>query len=196
MYLDSPITQTGVYQITKTAEWLIENFDLTGWKGVVSPYLRTLQTALILQKIIPDVEFEVDINAGEYHTAGLPTEEGYGVANGELRINSRAIEFPSFKSWHDWYSFRTENFSEFMDRMYHLCERFADDKYVVVTHAAPAHILSEIGMGRSREVITKTIHAFRDVKNSSLTHVDGRNKLCYSKIVYDIEYSPMKVNYG
>ena len=46
--LDSSLTTEGILQVKKTAEYL-KKIDLSEFEGITSPYLRTLQTAKIIQ---------------------------------------------------------------------------------------------------------------------------------------------------
>lgn len=195
MYLDSPITLTGVYQITETAKWLAKEFDFTGWKGIVSPYLRTLQTAAFLQKEIPTLKFEVDSCAGEYYVNGFPEDDFAGMNNGVITIPNRVHEFSQFDGWSTLTyqsMYGKEEFSCLLERLYHLNKKLVNGKYLVVTHACPAHVLSDICMGRPVEWIKSFSYNFRDVKNSSITYVKDDNKVWFSKIVYDIEHNPLK----
>lgn len=118
-HLDGEISPLGRLQANRTAEYLSQ-FDLSEFKGYVSPYQRCLQTA----DIIGDktgITFEVVVEVREK------------ACQSEC-VPSRKMDYPQF----DWpnspnWNFKPEQQLEFRDRLQAALQEIAS-KVVVVSH--------------------------------------------------------------
>lgn len=203
--LDSNITDTGMSNICRTAIWLYENFKFEDYKGLVSPYYRTLQTASALSEVL-EIEFCVDDRLGEYRFHNPET----------VNIPNRSLLFQNIIWTNDWLDkdekkFNAESIDSFIDRSLELLldlKKSGHDKYMLVTHGAPSVMLSKLAIGNTREEIkkecekTKQILASRKVKdfleemekqsnafisgmkNCGMTWIVNEDPIWFSKVVY------------
>lgn len=183
--LDSSITDLGVSQAEATGEYL-KSLDLTGFEGVVSPFLRTLQTATILQKHT-GLDFRVCGGARELlwhlHPLGM---NGATVAN-RAKIYSD-FHWPNEHWSKEKVKYKPENFPSFMQRIKLFLGTLltGDEKFVVVSHASPIQAmhdfstqedLHEVKDYDSHSSYKTIIEDWAAVENCSITHiVDGECK--------------------
>lgn len=168
--LDSSLTQDGHNQTKMVAEFLKDILDVSEWECLVSPYLRTLQTAKILKESL-NLDFMVDERPREV----MVKYEG-------VKIPNRADQFPEF-CWEgipkQGYFFGNETEDEFCDRMLVLKATLPPDgKFLIVSHGSPVEVLGRIEAGEKNELPPTW------VDNSSLTLIVEGKKLWYNRVVY------------
>ena len=168
--LDSSLTTKGILQVKKTAEYL-KNFDLSEFEGITSPYLRTLQTAKIIQGET-DIPFRVDNG---------PTELTiYYYDIDFLDVPKRDFEFDWPSDWDGRFAAK-ENLEDFLCRVESFLSSLDNDKkYLIVSHGSPVHTMSNLMQG------IKDVPEWSDsIANSSITWLENNNLKFFSKVVYD-----------
>lgn len=141
-HLDSAITKLGRKQAIEAAAFLKRKFDdIKEWNGIVSPFLRTLQTANIISEHT-DLSFTADWGASEYG--------GDYQCHTEIEIPARKEKFPEFfkginaNSW----QMTRELENVFFDRILKFIQQLKkDEKYVIVSHAMPIYTMIYILKG-------------------------------------------------
>jgi len=202
--LDSTLTDAGMTQVCRTATWLYENFKFEDYKGLVSPYNRTLQTASVLSEIL-ETEFHVDDRLGEYrfHNPEI------------IDIPNRSLLFQNIGWPNDWLDddsrkFNPESIDVWIDRSLELLldlKKSGHDKYVLVTHGAPSVMFSKLAIGNTREEIKKECEKASKIlesnnedfseevakhssafisgmKNCGMTWIVDEEPIWFSKVVY------------
>lgn len=141
-HLDSEITKLGSKQAIDVASFLKRKFDdINEWNGIVSPFLRTLQTAKAINDLT-DLNFTVDWGVSEYGG-------GYSCRT-EIEIPARKERFPEFFKGIDTNSWQmtTEPENIFFDRILKFIQQLKKDKkYVIVSHAMPIYTMIYILKG-------------------------------------------------
>jgi broad specificity phosphatase PhoE len=203
--LDSTITDEGMSQACRTAAWLYENFKFEGYKGLVSPYHRTLQTASVLSEVL-ETEFCIDDRLAEYRFQNPDV----------VNIPNRSLLFQNIGWPNDWLDekerpFAPEAIDLFIDRSLELLldlKKSGHDKYILVTHGAPSVMLSKLAIGNTREEIKQECerankilesHEVKDfleevakqssafisgMKNCGMTWIVEEEPMWFSKVVY------------
>jgi len=203
--LDSTLTDSGMKQACRTATWLYENFKFEGYKGLVSPYYRTLQTASVISEVI-ESDFCVDDRLVEYR---FRNPNIINIPNRSLLFQN--IDWP--KSWFDKKErrFDVESVDTFIDRSLEILlelKNSGHDKYILVTHGTPAVMISKLAVGNTREDIKAECdranklldsHKVKDfleevaknsspfisgMKNCGMTWVVDEEPIWFSKVVY------------
>jgi broad specificity phosphatase PhoE len=180
--MDSKMTTRGFEQVSATGEWLENNFDLEGYQGIVSPYLRALQTAEAIRKAT-GLMFVVDDRVREHDMRAERVTE----------IPNRKEDFSGFHWYGRWpRTYIHEDIEEFFDRMKNFQSCLEDDeKYLIVTHGSPSRTLHTLLSGknldevRERYLNQEEIDSSTSLKNSSLTYVADGKDVWFSKTVYD-----------
>jgi broad specificity phosphatase PhoE len=168
--LDSELTEDGAAQALVTAKYLRDRYDhLNGWKGRVSPFKRTLQTAQIVNEVC-GIEFEVDYGAVEIM-----------VKYDRVPLKCRMDEYPHFywpKFMQKDIVYCRESMEWFWQRMKEYMESFGDGKWLVVSHGTPVQRMHDYLVGDDREA------SFDLIKNCSITHVVDGKTICFNEVVY------------
>ena len=200
--LDSSLTKIGQNQIAQTANWFRDNFDLDGYVGLTSPYLRTLQTSEAIHLANPQVSFTVHDGSREYH---IDKEEA-DLAEGRMKIVNRKELFPNFhwpqEHWQEeaclyW----NETLDEFVARVGVFVKSLrSSDKYIIVGHAASCRVLHDtitkkdmtylfkrykpVGVNRPTSM---NYESYKDdgIQNASLTWIVDGECRWFSKVVYE-----------
>lgn len=184
--LDSDLSELGIQTVTKTANYLKDNFNFSEYNCLTSPYLRTLRTSQIIANIC-NVDFEVDSSVREHHV-------GAGGPSHYMEIPIRR-EF-KFK-WDADFEFETTDNTLFFENrdlselVYDL-ELFLDavgSKTIIVSHAVPIKIMSDLLIGTNPEQLINDYSKDQSlmlgkIKNSSLTLIENGKIEYFSKIVF------------
>lgn len=168
--LDSSIMPWSYEQTVKAADFLKSNIDCSEWEGLVSPYLRTLQTAQILHDIL-GIDFIVDDRPREIM-----------MKYEKVKIPNRKDEFKDF----DWesvpslgYQFFNEDLGDFLCRMQDFSSTIPEDgKFLIVSHGSPIEVMKKL------ETLDECVLPPYWVDNSSLTLIENNICVWYNKIVY------------
>lgn len=169
---NSEMTQKGIDQATRAAMTLRDDIKNPGdFVGIVSPYTRCLQTALIISKYT-GIKFKVD------HRPGESPEE---IHRNGAQIFSGPHAFPDF----DWSKFGDrywpvvdytgESETTYKERIVDFLKALKDDQnYVVVSHMTPTvHMLRELCFEGKREDLT--------IGNCSISLVEDRKPVYIGK---------------
>lgn len=191
--LNSELTADGFVQILTLADWLLHEFDLTGYKGLTSPYIRTLQTSLCINQVC-GLDFTIEPAVREYHSDKSHPQ----ISNGAMFVSSEQIEFPEF-TWPEetnlscGQSFPNETLEEFTERIKAFYGGLEDGKYLIVSHGAPCRVLRDVALGNSLQYLIDRYHIKskkekkdkpQSIPNASASWiVDGESKFM-SKVVY------------
>lgn len=162
-YLDSGLTEKGSKQATGVAEYLKTSGDAAGFVGLVSPYLRTLQTAWRIHAMT-GVQFKVFPLVAEYAAewSRVPYD----------------ITVPVHQPWYtmfDWslyqeaQRFTKESFNKFLDRMRKVLEHDLPDKTLIVSHGAVVYTLIDLLTGGG--VLSD---GYGQVTNASVSLIRGK----------------------
>lgn len=194
-HLDSQITEKGIEQAHTTGKHLKENYDFSKFKGFVSPFLRTLQTAKIINEYLK-IDFEV---------CGGPREmllHDHELGKKGVSVGNRSKEFGFYwpnEIWDrkDGVFYKPETFQSFMDRIKLFMGKLLveEEKFLIISHASPVQAmyefcldeaLHEVDDFETHEVAPKILNNWDSIHNCSLTHViDGEVKN-YAKVFYEI----------
>jgi len=192
--LDSCLTDEGVDQAKKTGFWLKENFDLSGYIGFTSPYLRALQTSREISSET-GLKFSINHEAREYHIEKSALES----QGGGMSISNRLSEFYDFNWDNSSFSEKFEFYEiETLDAFIHRIHEFLqtldqNGKYVIVSHGAPIRVIYEISINSDLTYLKKRYSECSDpeewskvesIKNSSLTWITNNERKWFSKVVY------------
>ncbi len=173
--LDSPLTDKGRWQAEQLGKFLKENFKAMtrdgAYTGLVSPYLRCLETAHIIG-METGLRFTVDPGPIEIRVFYDWTDVAY-----------RMEEYGHF-SWElvkGPLRLHKETMKEFMERMRKYVRSFNEGRYVVVSHGTPCDMMIEMACGLDHEP-----DSFDLIKNCSLSWVvDGvKDPEWYNRVVY------------
>lgn len=193
--LDTELTDLGKEQIESTASFLKDNFDLSQFQAISSPYLRTLQTSDIIHKTT-NLKFKVSGGVREYHIDKTNPE----LQDGGLRLPNRAKEFSHCnwvsEEWGDLGNFYSnETLEDFITRMELFYKSLRQGKYLIVSHGAPIKILYEIGIGNNKKDLVDRYSkepnemsmrlsedTYKIIHNSSITWVSEGECKWYSKV--------------
>lgn len=169
--LDSPIIPSAYRQTAIMADYLKTNLsDLEEWECLVSPYLRTLQTAEILHDIL-GLNFIVDDRPREIM-----------MKYEKVKIPNRRDKFKLF----DWesvpsqgYQFFNEELGDFLCRMQDFHSTIpVDGKFIVISHGSPIEVMKKL------ETLDECVLPPYWVSNSSLTLIENNISVWYNKVVY------------
>ena len=196
--LDSSLTKKGNEQVQATACWLTDNFDLSEYQGISSPYLRTLQTSYILSKKT-NVKFEVNELVREYH---VKKDEPEILENKGMPIKFRENLFSEF-DWSNWNGedgkfgvpedlkiYANETMGEFLKRIKSCLEELnKESKYLIVGHGASCRALHEIATNKNLKHIKQryavVVEKYKDsIENSSLIWIKDEKCKWFSKVVW------------
>lgn len=189
--LDSDLSDFGKQTSLLTAKWLSQNFDFTNYTMLVSPYLRTLKTARDIVNECVNLVVEVETFCREHHV-------GEGGPKEFIEIPFRTKEFPNFDWSETACEFGTENAFRFPNRdlqqFIYDTELFidalqtSDRNYVVVSHAVPIKVMSDIATGMNVEEMIQDYadcnKMCKHIKNNSLTWIKDGKAVWLSKVVY------------
>jgi len=169
-HLDSPLTEDGHHQANVTGQFL-QSMNWSGFSGFVSPFLRTLQTATILQKFIK-VDFEICHEIRE-----LLMED-------HVSVSDRSKEFDHFK-WlkNEEALFLSEKFETFFLRMQNYLKKRNEEKVVIVTHAALVQTIHDISTNNMSSY--ESIVEGDSVHNCSITRIINGKCQEFAKVVYE-----------
>jgi broad specificity phosphatase PhoE len=174
--LDSSLTTKGILQVKKTAEYL-KKIDLSGFEGITSPYLRTLQTAKIIQGET-DIPFRVDNGPAELTIYYNSSESRERIDF--LDVPKRDFEFDWPSVWDGRFA-AEENLEDFLCRVESFLSGLdKDGKYLIVSHGSPVHTMSNLMQG-----IREVPEWSDSIANSSITWLENDNLKYLSKVVYD-----------
>lgn len=169
--LDSCLTEKGEEQARETAKYLARHSDLNEFIGIVSPYLRTLQTASIFKEYI-DIDFEVDFG---------PVEVMITYENGST-IKDRREDFKNLiwpKDNFGTFHFHQENPNLYIGRMKAFYKSLLKNKkYMVISHGSPVKTLTDMNSNKN------AVWSHEYPRNCSLNWTDGKSVISYDKIVY------------
>lgn len=172
---NSEITPKGMDQATRAAMMLRDEIrNPEEFTGLVSPYIRCLQTALVIHKYT-GIKFKVD------HRVGETPEEVHRTQSAAIYTNSN--HFPDF----DWSRYATAQFLTTVDytgeteevyrrRLDDFLKVLKDDAhYVIVSHMTPTvHMIREICFEGKRENIT--------IGNCSISLIEDRKPVYIGNI--------------
>lgn len=180
--LDSPLSATGCDQIKQTSKWLAENFPLRGFIGLVSPYLRCLQTACGISSAC-NVIFKAHAGVREWHG----DKSHIQLQEGGMYLPKREKEFSDKIRWprphwnSDTVFFANEEIPELIERIKLFTESLdLNKRYIVVGHGASCQVLSDVLTG----VESPKDHFWSCPQNASLTWIKDGELKWYSKVVY------------
>jgi broad specificity phosphatase PhoE len=172
VHLDSSLTQLGMRQVAETAKHLAKHYDLDGFIGRTSPYLRCLETSRIIAEET-GLKFVVEEAAREVM-----------VTYAECDVPGRQALFPEF-TWptcRGWSFFR-ETEKEFNTRIEAYFNSLKNiPKVLVVSHGTPTTTLAYLAAGKYEGVIPIKKGEF--VANSSVSYVRDGELVCFSKVCY------------
>jgi len=155
--LDTELTDVGWEQASSMAAGLSRHVDLSGFLGICSPYIRTVQTSTKLADL--KIPFVVHGGPREYYVTSYSHKDLDGT--GGVFISRRDIPgviYPK-DQWHrDGRFFPRESTETFVERIklfwYDLVGR-DQDKFIVVSHGAPCRMLTEFATGISEDDAVK-----------------------------------------
>lgn len=189
--LNSELSSDGFVQVLTLGDWLQHEFDLTDYKGLVSPFLRTLQTAFCLNQIT-GLQFTVEPAVREYHVdkSHPQLEDGAMFVSCE-QVGYPEFEWPEEKAFSTGWSFKNESLEEFVDRIRNFYEGLEDGKYLIVSHGAPCRVLHDVAAGLDLSYLeerydVKNVNEPKkeSIPNASMTWIiDGKVEYA-SKVVY------------
>ena len=207
--LDSCLTDEGVDQAKKTGFWLKENFDLSGYIGFTSPYLRALQTSREISSET-GLKFSINHEVREYHIEKSALKS----QGGGMPIPNRSSEFYDFNWDNSSFSEKFEFYeTETLDVFIHRINEFLqildqNGKYVIVSHGAPTRVIYEVATNSDLDYLKKRYSGMNDplgwpscnktnsennryalsevesIKNSSVTWITNNESKWFSKVVY------------
>lgn len=203
--LDSSVSKhPGCTQIQRLGRWLQQNFDLSDFKGLTSPYLRTLQTSCGISKHT-GLEFKVHGGLREYHIEKNHDdlrEGGHSLPKREDEFKDCKIVWPK-SYWPDDSNFYA---NETLDEFFERCQLFLDSlnqhgKYVFVSHGSPCRTLHHILCGHDLECVRSRYsgeegHFTCSIKNASLTWIKDGEEVWFSRDVYNEDISGVDENGG
>ena len=191
--LNSELTSDGFVQILTLADWLLNEFDLTNYSGLTSPYIRTLQTSLCLNQVC-GLDFSIEPAVREYHSDKTHPQ----ISDGSMFISSEQVKYPEF-TWPEednlstGRSYPNEELEELVDRVKSFHDSLLEDdgKYVVVSHGAPCRVLCDVALGNDLNYLFDRydIKHVKEKKSNSIPNasaswiVDGEAQFM-SKVVY------------
>ena len=141
-HLDSNLTLRGAHQAKAAAEYLEESKDAEGFQGFVSPFQRTLDTALLVH-LKTGVPFKVWPTISEYGAT-------WSTVPYKIHVPNREDSFPMF-DWSDYKkkgeTFTAETFHQFLDRMQKIIKTHLPEKTLIVSHGAIVYTLIDLLTG-------------------------------------------------
>lgn len=172
-HYDSDVTAKGKRQAHEVALYLQGRID--GFVGIVSPFLRCLQTMLPVYRM-SNIKVKVNRTAGE------------SPAKGAIRIYSRnrsgdfakeyewGLEHKTIDNNHgqSYFDFTGETEAQYQDRLDRLIS-YLPKKVVIVTHRTPIHTIVKKICG---------VDLPDDAANASLTYIRGNELVEYNKVVW------------
>lgn len=168
-HYDSDVTAKGKRQAHEVALYLQGRID--GFVGIVSPFLRCLQTMLPVYRMSV-IKVKVNRSAGESPQAG--TIHVYS------RISDFAYEWGlAHKTIDDnhgrsYFDFTGETQDQYQDRLDRLIA-YLPKKAIIVTHRTPIHTIVKKICG---------VDLPDDAANASLTYIRGNELVEYNKVVW------------
>jgi broad specificity phosphatase PhoE len=200
--LDSNLSKKGCLQAKCVAYWLRNNFDLSNYEGITSPYLRTIQTACNISKAT-GLRFTVNGGTREHHINKAERD----LAAGGMEIPVRKEQFedcdlvwpsPFFDGKAVFY--KNEELEEFFRRIQLFTDTLDQHKnYLIVGHGASCRTLHEVLCSKDLDGLRRRYDGRKlkpgdfscSIKNASLSWVvDGKSKW-FSRIVHDEEIPGM-----
>lgn len=189
--MDSALTKKGCGQVHGMGKWLKDNFDLTDYIGLTSPYHRTLQTACAVSKHT-GLKFSVHGGSREYHIekAAL-TESGITIPNRKKGFPK--IVWPSPEWNADSVFYENEELEQFFERTELFIKSLRPSgKYVIIGHGASCRTLHEILCGKELDELRHRyagpipVGTFScSISNASLSWVVDGESRWFSKVVHD-----------
>jgi broad specificity phosphatase PhoE len=140
--LDSNLTLRGAHQAKAAADYLEKSKDAEGFQGYVSPFQRTLDTALLIH-LKTGIPFKVFPLISEYGAT-------WSTIPYKIHVPYRENSFPMF----DWSlykkkgeTFTAETFQQFLDRMQKVLKSHLPEKTLIVSHGAVVYTLIDLLTG-------------------------------------------------
>ena len=205
--LDSSITEAGQLQAYATGIWLKsgdEKYhptrDVSEWKGICSPYQRTMQTASILSEV-SGLNFQVCPGPREYFVQSFKHKD---LADGHF-VLPRRPEFPKITYPAEWNTekrrFPVESLRNFLERISLFLASLKarpHEKFIVVSHGAPCRAMKDLAIGYTIDELVVQYEKYEDelacrvpdethVSNCSVTYVKDGQLVFNPKVYYDRE---------
>jgi len=166
--LDSDLTNRGIKQAEGVAWYLKDSQDADGFKGYVSPFRRTLETARAIRQAT-GINFKVFPLISEYGAT-------WSKVPYQVFVPNRSQEYPEY----DWslyeqgQLFTAETFHQFVDRMHKVLKSELSEKTLLVSHGAVVYTVVDLLVGGN--VIEE---GYQQVTNASVSKIVG-NKALYT----------------
>jgi len=177
--LDSSLTQRGRQQCFTCGNFLRRKFDdMSDWKGLVSPFLRTIQTADIINRYT-DCNFEIEWQAREFSHIS----SGYS-GDTVLKIPCHKKQFPDFYPDHipDDHVFtqKMETNEDLLNRASEFITELQedDDKYIIISHGQMIYTMIYIMNGTYKVPIWD-----KKILNTSVTYFKEDNMVYFARFV-------------
>jgi broad specificity phosphatase PhoE len=169
--LDASLTPQGEEQALRLSQYL-SKLNLQGYVGLVSPFLRTLQTASIIKEKT-NLNFKVLPLLAEYGQIAQWMKDS-GKESYLIRVPNRSDQFVGF----DWSGFTEEIFqdetvAEFKSRMKYLLENSLSEKTLIVSHGAVIWTLIDLLTGGTLLQNSN----WCEVPNASVSFLEGQNPI-------------------
>lgn len=164
--IDPDLTAQGVEETEEVTKYLGQ-FDLSGFKAYVSPLLRCLKTANIIQSNI-NIDFEVKEDIIETPTF---LKEGESV-----HIQNRQNEFPQFQWKTDQdFCLHHEEECDFIERISQVL-KLLPQKSILVSHFGVVTNIAKLAL--CGEKCQET-----GIPTASLTYINDQKVMCYGKVI-------------
>jgi broad specificity phosphatase PhoE len=176
--LNSPLTSLGRDQCYTCGAFLRRKFgdSISEWKGIVSPFLRTVQTADILNRYT-ECGFTVDWQIREF----AHSNSGYSGAQ-TLEIPSYRDRFPEFypEGEPPKYIQHMESEESLVSRVSEFLAELEDEdgKYIVVSHGLTIYTMIYVMNGNPQVPIWD-----RKVLNTSVTYFNDNKMVYFARFV-------------
>jgi broad specificity phosphatase PhoE len=156
-HCDCDLTDAGREHAKRVGRALADHFDLSGFRGIVSPYKRTRETAELISRA-SGIQFEISAGVREWGKDCEVLGESYP----EESLERAAI--------------RLEEFLQAVE---------SGSKLVIVSHATPILLLVQILVHGSASAALKTCIGpfWEPIKNCGVTHVNDDKVICLSKLI-------------
>lgn len=164
--LDSNLTPRGIKQAEGVAAYLAESKDGQGFTGFVSPFLRTLETALAIHKAT-GIPFKVYPSICEYGA-------NWSRVPYRISVPSRQESYPMF----DWSLFSesklftSETFEQFLDRIKAVAAVKRPEKSLFVSHGAVVYTLTDL-FTDGKHFQEQKVKGYHHVTNACITKISG-----------------------
>lgn len=156
-HCDCDLTDAGRQHAARVGLALADHFDLTGFRGIVSPYKRTRQTAALISRA-SGIPFEINSGVREW---GKDCEV-LGECYPEESLESAATRLEQF-----------------------LTTIELDSKLIIVSHATPIFLMIQILVrGSASAALNACVGPFWEpIKNCGVAHIRAGRVICLSKLI-------------